>query len=368
MLSIMSTVSVFVESSYDWGAPDLGRLFLGLFDQSSALVLEVEGWSAVVVWFILWILWANLVLLQVTIFVWLLRGTLSIVLFFVSGSNWALFGLLNWVVSFCRAIDGWLRGFHQFLILYRGLVSPRALFLYFVTSPIWAPGLCFEWVLWLLALPSAPLTLFVDQAVVPSNPWFRWWYCVPVGWWSQPSDGSLVAVKPVPVTAYTYARLRRRSRWVKQLETVLGDLGSVSDLVKGRWTPDLPCREYSDELNMLLTHRGEGVMLLGGGKLATEKDGPVSYYVVMTPDDRVDVVCPQLIASLASYSCFRSRDATLVTALRSRALEKCKKWGLSDSHTNLLLPSAVSWAWRPSPREAVNAESVVDAYLPNWWG
>jgi len=179
-----------------------------------------------------------------------------------------------------------------------------------------------------------------------------------------------VRVKP---TASLYARPRRRAVWVKQLEVSLGAPGVVGRFVGGRWTPDLPAPYRADDVNQLLAHRADGVKVLGRSTVpGVDRDGNASVYTGYTvelSDGSLDFVLPDLVYALSSYSCFREREATLVLALRSRALEWCKKRGLSDSFTNMVVPAAVSWSWKVSAREARLAGTIEEGagHPAPWW-
>lgn len=186
-------------------------------------------------------------------------------------------------------------------------------------------------------------------------------------------EEDVAEVRRVPVTAQLCARPRRRAVWVRRLEVVLGPVpsGTVGQLVRGRWTPDLPSPSFSAGLNLVLTHRIEGVKVRGGGSVAgrnKDEDVRVPYFVVESPDGSMDTLCPDLLSALSTYSFLRERDATLVSALRLRAQEFCKKHSLSSSVTWQLVPSAVRWAWDVSARERLVREGIqVDSTGECWW-
>jgi hypothetical protein len=180
--------------------------------------------------------------------------------------------------------------------------------------------------------------------------------------------------RTVPLSAHLCARPRRRAVWVRRLEVVLGvPSGYVGRLVAGRWTPDLPCAEYSAGANLVLSHFETGAKILGGGLVhgASRGEGdPVrsAYVVVELADGSTDVVFPELVGALASYSILRDRDATLVSSLRLRALEWCKGAGLSKSATFLAVPAAIRFAWQVSPAERRLRESLAGGPSPPlWW-
>jgi len=76
-----------------------------------------------------------------------------------------------------------------------------------------------------------------------------------------------------------------------------------------------------------------------------------AYFVLELADGSREVVFPELFFALASYAFLRERDALLVGSLRLRALDWCKKVGLSWADTWMAVSSAVPLAWRVSPRE-----------------
>jgi hypothetical protein len=153
------------------------------------------------------------------------------------------------------------------------------------------------------------------------------------------------------------------------MEMLLGTTpgGSVGSFVRGRWTPDLPSPGYSPGRNLVLAARPDGVKILGGGSVLGKEDDRVAYLVVEEADGAVSVVFPELLAALRSYAFLRAREATLVLALRSRALEWCKKKGLADSSTAVAVGTAVSWAWVESPEELRALSSITASPSLPWW-
>jgi len=136
--------------------------------------------------------------------------------------------------------------------------------------------------------------------------------------------------------ALVAGRLRRRARWVRTLEGVLGGrCGVVASVIRGRWVPDLPSTRRSPVASALLGNLKNGAKLLGGGVVAnTGGETPRNevYYVLELPEGDSVLVFPDLLSRLQSYSVFRQRDAALLAALRARAREWCK----------LSLPA---WVW-----------------------
>jgi len=170
-------------------------------------------------------------------------------------------------------------------------------------------------------------------------------------------------------------RLRRRARWARRLELVLGvPHGRLGQLVRGRWTPDLPSAGYSPGLNVLLTQFEDGCKILGGGSISRlDKDGVVTgsepYYHVELSDGSRDVVFPGLLSKLCAFAFLRERNATLVSALRLRALEWCKEAGFSSPVTYLSLPGALRAAWTVSSR-ALACQEALERSGPGpslWW-
>jgi len=192
--------------------------------------------------------------------------------------------------------------------------------------------------------------------------------------YGPPKDGIVVARYLAP-TAHLCARPRRRARWVRSLEEVVGKGGTVGQFVAGRWTPDLPSSNLTSELNLLLARRPGGVRLCGGATVTTKPSGQdelpskLSYYVVESSLGVYETVCPALVSYLSTYAFARVRDDTLLSSLRSRAIDRCKRWGLEESLLEVFVPTSVSWAWVPSPRELEVLEGIEpDAVTRHWWG
>jgi len=171
------------------------------------------------------------------------------------------------------------------------------------------------------------------------------------------------------------ARPRRRARWVRSLEGLLGGApGSVGRFVRGRWTPDLTSDSVSIGANHVLAHLSDGVKIRGGGSVLTKTmggDGRLerqAYIVVDLSDGTREVVFPELLSRLASYCVLRDRNAVLVSALRLRALEWCKSRGLTASVTWCALPGALRFAWEVSPAERrLRAALSGGPSKESWW-
>jgi len=185
-------------------------------------------------------------------------------------------------------------------------------------------------------------------------------------------EGGCGFVEPLSLA---YSRPRRRSSWVRRLEMWLGgDLGCVGKFIRGRWSPDLPSGERNDAVNSLLTHFRHGAKCLGGGTVRGEEkradeviEVAVGYLHLELADGSREVVFSDLFFSLASYAFLRKRDALLVGALRARALEWCRKVGLSKSHTWMAVSSAIHLAWQVSPVEAHASEAISAGRTTRYW-
>jgi hypothetical protein len=186
------------------------------------------------------------------------------------------------------------------------------------------------------------------------------------------SESGVDEVTHAPFTAHYCARPRRRAVWVRRLASVLGTVpgGTVGAFVRGRWTPDLPSVNNSAGLNRVLSDRPGGVRILGGGSVLGKRESSdirVAYFVVEDEFGTVSTVFPELLSSLRSYAWLRARESTLVLALRSRALEWCKKQGLPDTATSVAVEAAVGWAWQLSDREREAREQLSEEPLLPWW-
>jgi len=166
-----------------------------------------------------------------------------------------------------------------------------------------------------------------------------------------------VGERRLPVSAHLEcARLRRRALWVRRLEHVLGPaVGSVGLFVKGRWVPDLPLPHRSTPVNFVLAHAIGGAKILGGGSITTgsgDSQREEIYVVVEFSNGSRETVFPELVAGLAAYALLRERNAILLTALRSRAVEWCKTAGLGKSVSFWAVVSALKMVWTVSKAES----------------
>jgi hypothetical protein len=155
-----------------------------------------------------------------------------------------------------------------------------------------------------------------------------------------------------------------------------GDVGCLSKFLRGRWTPDLPTLSGSIELNSLLTYFRHGAKCLGGGTVHGEvkdlvngssSEAPQGYLVLELADGSRNVVFTDLFFRLASYAFLRKRDAVLVSSLKSRALEWCKKVGLSEGHTWVAVSSVIHLAWQLSPAEDYASAAVWPGRTSRYW-
>lgn len=175
------------------------------------------------------------------------------------------------------------------------------------------------------------------------------------------------------------SRLRQRARWVLQMnpDKARKYLGAI---LKGRWTPDLSVEFAHPRATALVAARGGEVKFLGGGMLKTEKGigGEVTVlenaYVNAVHEGTCFRLYPELLAKLTCYSTLRKRDATLVTALRTRAIEWCKQQGFTAEDTAETLGPTVALAYTQSAQEKL-ATSILEHVGPNsaspvaegWW-
>jgi len=159
-----------------------------------------------------------------------------------------------------------------------------------------------------------------------------------------------------PVTSVMISRLRRRARWVRVAEAVLGTrYGTVGTFCRGRWTPDLPSQTCPREVAYLLGTIPDGARCLGGGTIDGRPDQTgqrsCNLYVVLDVRGTTSVVFPELLAKLRLYALCRARDVTLLGALRTRAVEWCKAESLDSVSSDLAVTGALGLAMIPSTLE-----------------
>jgi hypothetical protein len=163
----------------------------------------------------------------------------------------------------------------------------------------------------------------------------------------------------------TPSRLRSRSTWTNRLQHYLGGRpGVVGQLVRRRWTPDLPSSDRPHSANALLGLLDGDAKLLGGGVLpSTSGDRQFPFLVVETEKGRV-VTAPDLLAHLYLYACFRPRTQDLLAGLRSRAREWFKENGIADLASAFLLPDTVAIAFSESAPERLARERLDASEVP----
>lgn len=177
--------------------------------------------------------------------------------------------------------------------------------------------------------------------------------------------------RALPITSGLFCnRLRRRARWVRALEVVLGGRnGLVGKFVRGRWIPDLPTSCRPTSYAYLTGSLKNGVRCLGGGTVRGEvrsSDGETKeprsvVYLVLDDGDNVQLCAPELLARLRLYALFRERDEQLVGALRTRANRWCKDLNLDPRWSDLLVGPTIGFAMSPSTHEELATRNVVQA-------
>jgi hypothetical protein len=156
----------------------------------------------------------------------------------------------------------------------------------------------------------------------------------------------------------TPSRFRKRSVWTNRLQAYLGGRsGVVGGLINRRWAPDLPSETRPGIANALLGMLDCESKLLGGGVMPTSENEHEVFLVVETQKGRL-VICPELLASLALYACFRPRTQELLAGLRSRAREWFSKKGIPASVAVFLLPDTVAQAFEETAPERLARERL----------
>lgn len=194
-----------------------------------------------------------------------------------------------------------------------------------------------------------------------------------------------------PVTSVFRRRLRRRARWVRCVEAVLGTrYGTLGQLVKGKWVPDHIPPGAPREVAWLLGSVTGGVKLLGGGVIAGEpsqpqrlstcgqcrlkvdadcscrqptrqEPGEEQLYLVVEVRGEISVVFPALLAKLRLYALCRERNSQLLGALRTRAVEWCKSKSLDPVSSDLAVTGALGLAMQRSTLETSTQSQVESA-------
>jgi len=172
-----------------------------------------------------------------------------------------------------------------------------------------------------------------------------------------------------PLSEITISRPRRRAIWVRRLETVLGvGMGRVGKLLRGRWVPDLPTREWNHIASLIANHLESGVKILGGGSVHCLDNKPDQYYLVVElADGTRQVLYHELLFRLANYALLRERDALLAQSLKLRALDWCKKVGLSQPDTWIAVNAALRMAWQVSREERYTASCMPAVGTTRYW-
>lgn len=203
--------------------------------------------------------------------------------------------------------------------------------------------------------------------------------------WSQAAGLTHVSVSAGGLTP---SRVRARASWVNRMREELGSRGgSIGELVKGRWTPDLPSSKQSSVVNTVLALLAHEQKVLGGGllpttavprstvifpdrndfldqreylearrayhsSLAEETTGSegLAYLVVETQERRM-VVVPSLLGRLSQFAMFRDRDSELLLSLKSRARDWVRENGVEPMVAALVLPDNIMAAYRHSAPE-----------------
>lgn len=239
------------------------------------------------------------------------------------------------------------------------------------TVLVWFSGLCLR-----IARCPRDLVTWLFPGMLPAG------LALPAGYLevreSRPSVGvyGLSAAQAggfaEPAAALYYTRLRRRARWVRALQAVLGgEDGVVARVLKGRWVPDQPGQARPDVQNYLLSSFETGARILGGGFIseapvtqAAAEGGwvhrvpavePDRLYFVVEVGGSIELVFPALLGKLRMYALGRERDAALFGALRTRAMGWCKGvLGVAHHISDMAVASAVSLAMEPSTHERLS--------------
>lgn len=157
----------------------------------------------------------------------------------------------------------------------------------------------------------------------------------------------------------TPSRVRSRSTWTNRLQQHLGGRdGIVGELVRRRWTPDLPSADRPVVVNAFLSLLDGESKLLGGGVMPSTSEGKQYVFLVVETSSGRQVVAPDLLAHLYLYACFRPRTRDLLSGLRSRAREWFRENGIADLASALVLPDTVATAFSESAPERLARERL----------
>lgn len=166
------------------------------------------------------------------------------------------------------------------------------------------------------------------------------------------------------------SRLRKRGKLTNSLQRLFGlDTGALGALLAGRWTPDLPGEEAHPLRKWLAASLLDGARVLGTTQVdCVPPDGDgVEQETLLTLELGTTKcrVYPALLAKLQAYALFRPRDAALLSALRSRALEWVRARGLEWYDVTLALPPTVALAFRASAQEESSRALLGEGSLLN---
>jgi len=180
------------------------------------------------------------------------------------------------------------------------------------------------------------------------------------------SQAANVAHASVTAGGLSPTRLRRRARWAGALQDYLGGRpGIVGELVKGRWTPDLPSPARPLVVNNILGILDGEVKLLGGGVLPCDDLFRHEPFLVCEIEGRGrQVIVPNLLGRLCRGTFGRERDASLLAQLRSRAVEWCSEAKLPQSLVPLLVPNHVALALIETAPERLAREMLEEDGFP----
>jgi len=147
-----------------------------------------------------------------------------------------------------------------------------------------------------------------------------------------------------------------------------GRNGIVGQMMRGRWTPDLPTPSNPDVQNYLLASIENGARLLGGGveEVDVERNPKDGVYFVIETLTGVDLVFPALLAKLRQYALYRERDDAVLGSLRTRAIDWCRTVKLEPHVSDLAVASAVSLAMVPSTHERETHSRIIAARGTPW--
>jgi len=221
--------------------------------------------------------------------------------------------------------------------------------------------------LWILCFGWSPEELFTS--------WQKW-MDTEVGSWSHlfsqahaldvEARAATQGVASVDVTSFlpSQQRLRRRARWVRAAEAVLGGGGGrVGRFLRGRWTPDLPTADQPSVQRYLIDCVQDGARILGGGSTkSTDGEKQEVFFLVETKRGLYPVY-PELLGRLRNYSLFRDRDAALLGGLRTRAVEWCRARQLPGWAADCAVAGTVPLAFEYGPAE-ISARNSVAAVAP----